>query len=117
MGNALKQNRDYVEAERAYRQAVRFMTQKHSGYLNLGNLYYNNLGRLDEAIAAYRSAVGHVEAFRSKMFTPTPYLALGIALRDKGDVEGARRALEVARKYRKTRERAKSELERLDQSK
>ncbi len=117
LGNALKQKKDYVEAEKAYRQAVRFMTQKHSGYLNLGNLYYNNLGRLDDAIAAYRSAVDHVEAFRSKMFTPTPYLALGIALREQGDAEGARRALEVARKYRKTRERAKSELERLGQDK
>jgi len=116
MGNALKQNKEYAEAETAYRQAVRFMTQKHSGYLNLGNLYYNNLGRLDDAISAYRLAVDHVEAFRSKMFTPTPYLALGIALRDRGDVEGARRALEVARKYAKTRERAESELERLGRS-
>lgn len=117
LGNALKQKKDYFEAEKAYRQAVRFMTQKHSGYLNLGNLYFNNLGRLDDAITAYRSAVDHVEAFRSKMFTPTPYLALGIALRDKGDTEGARHALEVARKYRTTRERAKSELERLGQNK
>jgi tetratricopeptide (TPR) repeat protein len=113
MGNVLKQKKDYVEAEKAYREAVRFMTQKHSGYLNLGNLYYNNLGRLDDAIAAYRSAVDHVEAFRSKMFTPTPYLALGIALRDQGDIEGARRALEVATKYRRTRERAEEELQRL----
>ncbi len=50
------------------------------------------------------------------MFSSTPYLALGIALRDKGDVQGARRMLEVARKYRKTRERAEAELARLQRT-
>lgn len=113
LGNALKQKKDYRQAEEAYREAVQFMTQKNKGYLNLGNMYYNNLNRVDDAIEAYRAAVEHVEAFPSKMFSPTPYLALGIALRDKGNVEGARRMLEVARKYRQTRERAESELARL----
>ena len=90
------------------------MTQKHSGYLNLGNMYYNNMGRVDDAITAYRAAVKHVEAFRSKMFSPAPYLALGIALRDKGEVEEARQMFEVARKYRKTRARAEKELRSRD---
>ena len=114
LGNALKQaKKDYGEAEKAYRQAVQFMTQKHSAYLNLGNMYYNNLGRVDDAIAAYRAAIKHVEVYRSKMFTPTPYLALGIALHKKGDIEGAREMLEVARKYKQTRQRANAELARL----
>ena len=117
LANALKQKKDYDQAEEAYREAVQFMTQKHKGYLNLGNMYYNNLHRVDDAIEAYRAAVEHVEAFRSKMFSPTPYLALGIALRDKGDLEGARRMLKVARRYRQTRERAESELARLGQGK
>ena len=114
LGNALKQaKKDYGEAEKAYRQAVQFMTQKQSGYLNLGNMYYNNMGRVDDAIAAYRAAVEHVEAYRSKMFTPTPYLALGIALHEKGDIDEAREMLEVARKYKKTRAQADAELARL----
>jgi Tfp pilus assembly protein PilF len=113
LGNARKQIGAYAEAEAAYREAVRFMTQKYRAYLNLGNLYYNNLGRRDEAIAAYRAAIAHIESHRQKMFSPWPYLALGVALRDQGDLEGARGALEVARRYRETKERAEAELSAL----
>ncbi len=115
LGNALKQNKkDYVGAEGAYRQAATFMTQKHRAYLNLGNMYYNNMKRADDAIDAYRAAVDHVENFRSKMFTPSPYLALGIALRSRGDAEEARQMLNTAQKYRKTRTRAQAQLELLN---
>ncbi|UCG16075.1 MAG: tetratricopeptide repeat protein, partial [Phycisphaerales bacterium] len=99
--------------EKAYRQAVQFMVQKHNAYLNLGNMYYKNLHQVDDAITAYRAAVEHMKAFRSKMFSSKPYLALGIALRAKGEYDEARRALEVARRYSKTRERAEAELARL----
>ena len=54
-----------------------------------------------------------MEAFHSKMFSPTPYLALGIALRAKGEYDEARQVLDVARRYSKTRERAEAELARL----
>ncbi len=116
LGNVFKEKRNYVEAEEAFHEAVKFMTQKHSAYLNLGNMYFNNLNRRDDAIAAYRAAIKHIEAHRGKMFTPTPYLALGIALHEKGEVGEARRMFEVARKYRKTRERAVEELRKLDRS-
>ena len=116
LGNVLKQEkRDYAAAEPAYRRAAEFMTQKHRAYLNLGNMYYNELGRVEDAIEAYRAAIAHVEAQRSKMFTPTPYLALGIALRRAGQSAEAREALEVARKHSRTRERAEDELRRLDE--
>jgi len=111
LANALKQEKmSYAEAEQAYRLAARFMAQKQRAYLNLGNMYYNNMRRVDDAIAAYRAAIEHIEAHRSKMFSPTPYLALGIALRKKGETEEARRMLDVARRYRETRARAIDEL-------
>lgn len=113
LGNALKRQRDYAAAEEAYLQAVQFMTQKHSAWLNLGNMYYSNLRRADDAIAAYRAAIAHMEAHRSKMFTPRAYIALGIALRDKGDYAEARRAFETAARYRETRARAQEELAKL----
>lgn len=114
LGNALKQEKkDYVGAEQAYLAAAPFMTQKQRLYLNLGNMYFNNLNRLDDAIAAYRAAVDHVEAHRAKMFSPSPYLALGIALHRKGQIEEARKMLAVARKYRETRVRADKELAKL----
>ena len=112
----LKQvKKDYAGAEHAYREAVKYMVQKPKGYLNLGNLYFNLLNRRDDAIAAYRAAIDFIESSdsRSKVFNPKPYLALGIALRQRGDHTEARRVLEVARKSRGTRDRALRELAKL----
>lgn len=113
LANCLKQQGDYVEAEAAYREAVRFMTQANRAYFNLGNMYYNQLNRIDDAIAAYRDAIAHIEAHRDKLFSPMPYLTLGIALAQEGQVEEARELFEFAGRYAATRERARRELARL----
>ena len=110
LANALKAQKRWFEAEAAYHEAARFMVEKNSAYLNLGNMYYRNLKRRGDAIEAYRAAIDYIEALPSKVFSPMPYLGLGIALKDKGDVEGARKALEVAKRYNKTRKRAMKEL-------
>jgi tetratricopeptide (TPR) repeat protein len=116
LGNALKFRRDFAGAEEAYLEAVKFMAQRQRAYLNLGNMYYNNLRRPDDAIAAYRAAIAHIESTPAKVFSPRPYLALGIALRAKGDVQGAREALSLAKKHRQTRVRAEQELAAIDQA-
>jgi Flp pilus assembly protein TadD len=110
LANALKAQKRWPEAEASYRQAVRFMAEKHRAYLNLGNMYYNDLRRRDDAAKAYRAAIDYIEATPPRVFSPLPYLALGVALKAAGDVDGARMALEVARQYRKTRKRALEEL-------
>jgi hypothetical protein len=51
-----------------------------------------------------------MEAHRSKLLTPTLYLALGIALRSGGDSEEAHKVLATAARYAQTRDRAKKEL-------
>jgi Tfp pilus assembly protein PilF len=114
LGNAAKAKKDYLLAEAAYHEAARFMAQKNRAYFNLGNMYYNNLKRRDDSIKAYRAAIEHIKAV-PKVFSPGPYLALGIALKDKGDIQGAREALEVARRHKKTRQRAEKELTALEQ--
>ncbi len=113
LGNALKQQQKYEEAEQAYLESVKYMTQRHNAYLNLGNLYYNNLRRVDDSIAAFRGGIEYMEAHRSKLFKPVLYLALGIAQRQQGDEVGARRSLEIAAKYRSTRDRANQHLRAL----
>jgi tetratricopeptide (TPR) repeat protein len=105
LGNALKEQKEYAEAEAAYREAVKYMAQKNRAYLNLGNMYYNDLRRPDDAIAAYRAAIAHIES-SPKIFSPGPYLALGVALKAKGDIDGARDALSVAQQYQQTQQRA-----------
>lgn len=113
LGNAWKAVRRYTESEHAYREAIKHMTRKPDAYLNLGNLYRVELGRLDDAIEAYRAAATYAETHRPKLWTPRPYLALGIALRQKGAIVEARVALEKAARYPETRSAALAELARL----
>ena len=113
LANALKQTAEYAEAEEAYRMAVDHMVEKHRAYFNLGNMYYNNMRRVEDSVAAYRAAIAHMEQFRDKMFTPWPYLALGIALRDQGGLAEARRMFLEARRHSETKARAESELTKL----
>ena len=113
LGNALKQTAEYAAAEAAYRMAVRHMVEKHRAYFNLGNMYYNNMRRVEDSIVAYRAAIAHMEQFRDKMFTPWPYLALGIALRDQGNLAEARRMFLEAKRHTETKARAESELAKL----
>ncbi|HNQ23354.1 MAG TPA: tetratricopeptide repeat protein [Phycisphaerae bacterium] len=113
LANALKQQKNFEEAERAYLKAAQHMAYKHSAYLNLGNMYYNDLKRRDDAIAAYRNAIQYIESRGPKMFSPKPYLALGLALREKGEFAEARTMLTKAAAYAETRDRARRELARL----
>jgi Flp pilus assembly protein TadD len=112
LANSLKRQERYDEAESAYRNAVSFMTLKHTALVNLGNMYAER-NRVEEAIAAYRAAVEHVESDPARMFSPRPYLALGIALRRNGEPDEARTFLEQASRYPETRAAATQELELL----
>ncbi len=113
LANALKQQRRFAEAETAYHEATKTMTQKYLAYLNLGNMYRSDLRRPSNAAASYRAAIAHVQSNPRKFWTPTPYLALGITLAECGDLEGAREALMVAARYPETRRQARANLDRL----
>ncbi len=100
------------EAERADREACRTMTPAYMAFVNLGNLYRNRMGRLDDAIEAYRAAVADSEATGPHMDSPVPHLVLGVALRRKGLEEEGRRHLEIAAHHPETRAEALRELGR-----
>jgi tetratricopeptide (TPR) repeat protein len=112
LANALKAKGDTAGAEQSYRQAIAHLSWKVDAYLNLGNLYYTQR-RLGSAIEQYRAATTALDGAPPGQFTPEPYLYLGMALADSGDAAGARRALDVARRYPSTRARAEAELKRL----
>jgi protein O-mannosyl-transferase len=97
------------EAERADLEAVRTMRPAFQPLVNLGNLYRNQMGRLDDAIAAYRRAVADAET-GPHLGSPVPYLVLGSALRQKGLDEEGRQYLELASRYPATRPEALREL-------
>jgi len=114
--NALKAKGDVVGAEAAYQRAIAASDPASPewmlAHVNLGNLYYT-ARRLDDAIAQYREAVRYLDTLPAVQVAPEPYLYLGMASADRGDVESAERALRVAARYPSTRARAVQELARL----
>ena len=96
LGNLLKRRGAYVEAEQAYRNGLQQAPQNVAIRTNLGNLYLVQLKRPDDAVAMYRAAIDEMAKQPAAKFSPLPYLSLGVALHQTGDVDGARRALEFA---------------------
>lgn len=120
LANLLRRKRDFVGAERAYRESAKYMSQAYMPLVNLGNLLTNDLSRPDEGIEAYRAAVREVENPRPGSHpSGMPYLALGSALKRRGDVDGAREAFQKAAAYPdpQIQEQARGHLRLLDQGK
>jgi tetratricopeptide (TPR) repeat protein len=115
LANALKASGDIDGAEAAYRTALSYLSWKVDAQVNLGNLYYNRR-QLPAAIEQYRAATATLSSVPAAEFSPEPFLYLGMALADNGDREGARAALNTARRYDATRARADQELDRLQAS-
>lgn len=115
-GNAIKAKGDLGAAEIAFRRATIYADPGSVEWLlahvNLGNMYYG-ARRLDAAIVEYRAAVSRLAGRPATEVPPEPYLYLGMALGDKGDLAGAREALAVAARFPATRARAEAELRRL----
>jgi len=87
-GNAAQAAGDYAEAERIFREVIRQQPESGAAYNNLGIALYDQ-GRLDEAIAAYETAI-NIEPRASR------YNNLGNALRDLGRPEEAIEAYRTA---------------------
>lgn len=113
LGNLLRQMGEWSRAEAALIEATRTLPQTYMARVNLGNLYLFNLDRPQEALEQYRLAVADVEAGGRRPLSTMPYLALGVALRRTGDIEGARSAFLRALESEETRAAAEQELARL----
>jgi tetratricopeptide (TPR) repeat protein len=93
MGNALKRDGDRAGAEAAFREAAKYLPQAYLPLVNLGYLLEQDPSRRDEALAAFRQAVDSVEHPRpGSAPSAKPYLALGLALKNRADIPGARDA-------------------------
>ena len=98
LGNALKKKGDQAGAEHAFRQAAKYMTQSYMPLVNLATMLEADPARRDEALQLFREAVDSVEHPRpGSKPAGTPYLALGLALKNRGDIPGAIAAFQRAR--------------------
>jgi tetratricopeptide (TPR) repeat protein len=113
LGNLLRQAGEWTRAEAALLEAARTLPQAYMARVNLGNLYLFHLDRPEAALEQYRLAVADVEAGGRRPLSTMPYLALGVALRRTGDVEGARAMLLRALESEETRAAAEHELAQL----
>ncbi len=105
LGNALKRQHDLAGAEAAFREAAKYLPQAYLPLVNLGYLLEQDPARRDEALAAFRAAVESVEHPRPGSYqSAKPFLALGLALKNRGQTDEARavftRAIELATQYK-----------------
>lgn len=113
LGNALKRTGDRAGAEAALRRAAETMPNAFQAYVNLGTLVQAE--RPDEALEYFRLAVRDLEhppprAPANRPVSGMPYLALGDALRKRGDEAGARGAYERALVYPDAEAKARQKL-------
>ena len=83
LGLVLQEKGDFEGAVAEYREAVKFEPSSYWGWVNMGVLLCDRLGRYDEAIAAFR------EAIRIDPKIGQAYVNVGVALNKKGDLEAA----------------------------
>jgi tetratricopeptide (TPR) repeat protein len=112
LGKFLVRANQIPEAADALRTASATLHPAHEALVELGNLYVNRLGRIDDAVAVFRTAVAEVESLDRSHFSPLPYLGLGVALLRQGATDEGRRRLEFAAQFPETRERALRALRR-----
>lgn len=79
--------RDYAAARHAFEAAIRSAPDRAAGYVDLGDLYVNAMGRPADAIPQYRRAVALEPSHAGAHY------ALGIALMKTGDAAAAERSL------------------------
>lgn len=96
-----------VEAEAAFRKAIKLAPDYPGAHYNLANLL-RDLGRHDEALEEYRQTLHFAPEFAAA------HLNIGMILRLRGDLRGARAALRKALEIDPTLEAAQAGLEDLD---
>lgn len=100
----------YAEAEGPMLESTTKMQGVWRAHLALGVLYINRLNRPADAIRQLHLAVDDVEKNADISFSPMPYLVLGAAYGESGNLVEARRWLEKALDYPETKPQALEHL-------
>lgn len=114
LANTLKSMKRFVEADGAYAESAKFLPQKYMALVNRGTLLIRELKREEEGIACLRAAVADIErpgAGGGRPVSGVPYLALGSALGNRGDTEGAKAQFRKALNHADSRARATEVLQ------
>lgn len=103
---------DRREAERAYAEAAKHLSQAFQAYQNLGILYMEE-GRRPEAIEQFRLAAADVERGGRRKLSGGPFMVLGLALEEDGRTEEAIATFRKALAFPDTHEQAEQAIRRL----
>jgi tetratricopeptide (TPR) repeat protein len=111
-GGRIRDRGNLAEAERAFKEAAKYMPQAYQAYQNLGVLYAKH-GHPDAALQMFQLAVADIEKGGRRPLSGGPYMTLGIALQEAKRPGEARAMFEKAAAFPDTREAAAKELEAL----
>jgi tetratricopeptide (TPR) repeat protein len=114
LGNTLRSQKKFAEADVAYAEAAKFLPQRYIALVNRGNLLIRELKREQEGLLCLRAAVEDIErpnAGGGRQVSGVPYLALGAALGNSGDNAGAKTQFRKALDHADTRARAAEVLQ------
>lgn len=111
-GGRMRDKGNLPEAERAFKEAARYMPQSYQAYQNLGVMYAKH-GHHEAALEMFRLAVADVETGGRRILSGGPYMTLGLALQNAGKPDQARALFQKALAFPDTKGNAARELERM----
>ncbi|HVU65085.1 MAG TPA: tetratricopeptide repeat protein, partial [Phycisphaerales bacterium] len=112
-GSRMRDEGKLKEAERAFKEAARYLPQAYQAYQNLGVMYAKH-GHPEAAMEAFRLAVADVEKGGNRPLSGGPYMTLAFALEDAGKMDEAKATLRKALNFADTKADAEKELARLE---
>ncbi len=111
-GGRMRDKGNLPEAERAFKEAAKYMPQAYQAYQNLGVMYAKH-GHPDAALQMFQLAVADVEKGGRRILSGGPYMTLALALQDAGKPGEARAALQKAINFADTKADAERELAKI----
>lgn len=107
LANALRDQGNYEEAIKEYKEAISLDPKVMTSYINLGNMYQYSLDKKDEAVKVYQ------EAISQNPDSADAYVLLGILYEGSGDKDGAKKNFQKVLDMQPENQAAKAGLDRL----
>jgi tetratricopeptide (TPR) repeat protein len=107
LANALRDQGNYEEAIKEYKEAIRLDPKVMTSYINLGNMYQYSLDKKDEAVKVYQ------EAISQNPDSADAYVLLGILYESSGDKDSAKKNFQEVLDMQPENQAAKAGMERI----